>query len=465
MIDQKLEQYGKSETYPFHMPGHKRVSLGFGDPYLSDITEITGFDNLHQPEGDIKTLQDEWAFLYGAKEAFVMVNGSTCGILSAVFSAIKPEEELLISRNAHGSVYHGAYLRNAKVKYIYPQSIETSAGPIAGPISPEELENQLQENPDIKAFVCTSPTYEGIVSDIENLAQVAHAHDVTFIVDCAHGAHFGLDEGSFANPITQGADLVITSIHKTLPAFTSTALLLKSKDCKIATEEIMFFLNCFETSSPSYILIASVAKCLNYIKMKGKEAFCTYHRNLEDFYKKADDLKNIKVLKLPSKDMGKILISGEGYYSGKELFDILRDEYALELEMAAGNYCLAMTSLMDTKKGFERLLQALAEIDENATLKKTKSQEKEAVGLLTYPTPLVVLSMQEALEGAKRKRPLEAALNCIAGDFVSFYPPGIPVLAPGELITGEVQSAIKEGIRLGLNVSGMDEKGIIIVDS
>ena len=223
MLDQKLEQYGNSDVYPFHMPGHKRVSLGFGDPYLSDITEITGFDNLHQPEGEIKTLQDEWAKLYGAKEAFVMVNGSTGGILASIFSAIKSEEELLIARNSHRSVYHGAYLRNATLRYLYPQSIETAGGAIAGEILSKNLEETLEQNPDIKAVLCTSPTYEGVVSDIFALAEIAHNHGATLIVDCAHGAHFGLDEDSFPNPITQGADLVITSLHKTLPAFTSTA--------------------------------------------------------------------------------------------------------------------------------------------------------------------------------------------------------------------------------------------------
>ena len=466
MIDQKLERYGKSDVYPFHMPGHKRVSLGFGDPYLMDITEITGFDDLHQPKGDLKDLQDEWAKLYGAKEAFVMVNGSTGGILSAVFAAVKPEEEIFISRNSHRSVYHATYLRNAKVHYIYPSTLETSAGPIAGPILPEDLEKVLDENPNIKAFVCTSPTYEGIVSDVEALAKVAHKRGVVFIVDSAHGAHFGLDEKSFANPITQGADLVITSIHKTLPAFTSTALLLKSGNCNLSSKDISFFLDCFETSSPSYILMASVAKCLDFLKTKGKKGFQSYHRNLTGLYKKVKELQYIKVLQLPEQDLGKILISGEGYYTGKELFDILRDEYDLELEMAAGGYCLAMTSVMDTKEGFERLSSALLEIDASVLAVKMKSSKKGKVKeeILTYPKPITVLTMQEAIEGSKRRRPLSAAGNCIAGDFVSFYPPGIPILAPGELITEEVQKMIKEGIRRGLKVNGLDEKGIIIVD-
>ncbi len=465
MLDQKLEQYGNSDVYPFHMPGHKRVSLGFGDPYLSDITEISGFDNLHQPEGEIKTLQDEWAKLYGAKEAFVMVNGSTGGILASIFSAIKSEEELLIARNSHRSVYHGAYLRNATLRYLYPQSIETAGGAIAGEILSKDLEETLEQNPDIKAVLCTSPTYEGVVSDISALAEIAHNHGATLIVDCAHGAHFGLDEDSFPNPITQGADLVITSLHKTLPAFTSTALLLKSENCRIPTEDIMFYLDCFETSSPSYLLMASVAKCLNFSKAKGTVEFKRYHKNLDEFYKKTKDLKNLKVLQLPNGDKGKILISGEGKLTGKEIFDILRNEYDLELEMASGGYCLAMTSLMDTKEGFQRLAEAVKELDETVDSSGSDHRKSDEAEALSYPKPVSVLSIKEAVEGEKRKRPLSSAANCIAGEFVSFYPPGIPILAPGELITQEVQAFIKEGIERGLTVSGMDEKGIIIVDS
>ena len=466
MIDQKLERYGKSNVYPFHMPGHKRVSLGFGDPYLSDITEITGFDNLHDPTGDLKELQEEWAALYGAKEAFVMVNGSTGGILASIFSAIKSEEELLIARNSHRSVYHGAFLRNATLRYLYPENLETSAGSVTGGILPKDLEEALAQNPNIKAVLCTSPTYEGVVSDISALAEIAHEHGTTLIVDCAHGAHFGLDEQSYPNPITQGADLVITSLHKTLPAFTSTALLLKSKKCTIPTEEIMFYLDCFETSSPSYLLMASVAKCLNHIKTKGKSEFKRYHKNLDEFYRKTKDLKNLKILQLPNADGGKILISGEGKLTGKEIFDILRNEYDLELEMASGGYCLAMTSLMDTKEGFQRLAEAVREIDETILDKPGKvTGKKGEAEALRYPKPIPVLSIKEAVEGEKRKRPLSSAANCIAGEFVSFYPPGIPILAPGELITEEVQAFIKEGAKRGLTVSGLDEKGIIVVDS
>ncbi len=170
-------------------------------------------------------------------------------------------------------------------------------------------------------------------------------------------------------------------------------------------------------------------------------------------------------MELPNQDRGKILISGEGFYTGKELFDILRDEYDLELEMASGGYCLAMTSLMDTRDGFTRLLNAVFEIDDCAAAVKGKPSESSGDAEIKYPTPIVVLSMAEALEGEKKMRPLASAVNCVSAGFVSFYPPGIPVLAPGELITQQILNVIKEGLRRGLNINGLDEKGIIVVDS
>ncbi|MCR5545118.1 MAG: aminotransferase class V-fold PLP-dependent enzyme [Lachnospiraceae bacterium] len=459
MIDKKLETYSKTDNYPFHMPGHKRQAFEFENPYKIDITEITGFDNLHHPEEELKDLEEGWAKLYGAAEAFFMVNGSTGGILTAIFSAIGAEDELLLARNCHGSAYHGAYLKDTKVHFIYPEFIETKGGTISGGISPKKLEDILKANGKIKAFLLTSPTYEGIISNVSKLAEVAHRFGVILIVDGAHGAHLGICNSKYENPIQQGADLVILSLHKTLPAFTSTALLLKSKGCKINNETIRFYLDCFETSSPSYILMASGAKCLRYLEEEGKKAFLNYEKRLEDFYRDCKDLTFLKLLDRKDKDAGKIVISGEGYVSGQEIFSKLRDEFHLELEMAAGGYCIAMTSIMDQKEGFHRLKEALFSIEQ-----EIKENQRISLEAFTYPKTVSVLSMKEAIEGQKVRRPLESALNCISAGFVDFYPPGIPILAPGELITEEIIKTIKAGMKGNLNVEGCSDKGILIVE-
>ena len=462
-MDQKLEEYGRGNTYPFHMPGHKRQPFSFPNPYTVDITEITGFDNLHHPTEDLADMERRWARLYNAKNAFFMVNGTTGGILTAVFSALKKGEELLLARNCHGSAYHGALLKDTKVHYIYPSFIQDASGVICGEISPKEMERCLQKHPKIKAVLFTSPTYEGVISDIRTLADIAHSYGVRVIVDAAHGAHFGICNSTYENPVTQGADLVVVSLHKTLPSLTQTALLLTSKDCDIPEEEIRFYLDCFETSSPSYVLISSGMKCLRYLEEKGEEAFSNYKALLDSFYEETKSLAHIKLLKNTketpmNKDFGKLVILGEGYISGTELFRRLRDEFDLELEMAATGYCIAMTSIMDTKEGLLRLKEALFFIDKD--LKKQKKNKEDR----NYPKTLQVMSMKDAVEGTKRRRPLEATKDCVSAGFVSFYPPGIPILAPGELITDEVIRSIKRGQRAGLNVMGITQEGILIVD-
>ena len=469
-MDRKLEAYGNSNAYPFHMPGHKRNAWDFPNPYKIDITEITGFDNLHHPSDILKEFEQRWANLYGAGQAYFMVNGSTGGILTAVFSSLGPNEELLLARNCHGSAYHGAFLKDVKVHYIYPKLIKTAAGTISGQISPKDLEESLKRNPKIKAVLFTSPTYEGVISDVKALAEIAHSYGVKVIVDCAHGAHFGICNSPYENPVTLGADLVIVSLHKTLPAFTSTALLLKSKDCSIEEEQIRFYLDCFETSSPSYILMASAAKCLRFLEEEGQSTFLEYEKKLKRFYEETKNLKKIKVLEnlhknheshriTSPRDLGKILISGEGYLLGSHIFKRLSEEFYLELEMSAGGYCLAMTSIMDSDEGLNRLKKALYEIDDTVGEKRKFNMED-----FTYPKPLKVLSMKDAMEQKRVIRPLESAKDCISAGFVEFYPPGIPILAPGELITGEIIRTIEAGIKGNLSVLGVSEKGIYIVD-
>lgn len=469
-MDKKLEEYGKSGAYPFHMPGHKRNAFDFPNPYTVDITEITGFDNLHHPTGILEEFEKKWAALYGAKEAYFMVNGSTGGILTAVCAALGPNEELLLARNCHSSAYHGAFLKDVKVHYIYPELIKTAAGTISGEILPENLEKALKNNPKIKAVLFTSPTYEGIISDVEKLSKVAHENGAKVIVDCAHGAHFGICNSPYKNPVTIGADLVIVSLHKTLPALTGTALLLKSNDCKVSEEKIRFYLDCFETSSPSYVLMASGAKCQRFLEQEGKSAFQKYEKNLEKFYRDTEDLVHIKMLSQKNytkephrkplwRDRGKLLISGEGYLLGSEIFKRLSKDFLLEPEMAAGGYCLAMTSVMDSPEGFRRLSKALHEID--LTVKGKKSIETEG---FTYPKPIKVMSIKDALEQNHIRRPLVNAKDCVSAGFVEFYPPGIPLLAPGELVTGEIIRTLEAGIKGNLNVLGVSEKGISIVD-
>ena len=469
MLDEKLESYGQQDVYPFHMPGHKRISLGSFDPYTVDITEIEGFDNLHDPTGLIKELEEGYADLYGAEEAYLLVNGSTAGIMTALFSAISREEEVLLARNCHGSVYHGAMLRNALVRYVYPGSFSACVD-IPGEICPEELEVTLREHGEIRAVVITSPTYEGVISDIRSIAETVHRHGAKLIVDAAHGAHLG--PNGMESPLSLGADLVVVSLHKTLPAFTSTALLLKRKGCGIDSRRIRLYLDCFQTSSPSYILMAGASKCLRYLKEYGKKGFREYQKHLEEFYSKTADLRRIRVLPSSDRDPGKIIILGNDHLTGKEIADRLRRDFSIETEMACGTYCLAMTSVMDTKEGFLRLSDALKRIDETipdqlpTSIKAGRegdADSEQPLEMLYTKEPVIVMTLSEAAEERQSMRLIEATKDCISGGFVSFYPPGIPILCPGELITGEIIRQIKIGMDKGLTATGVKEGQIAIV--
>ena len=217
-----LTEYAKGEDYPYHMPGHKRRAFGAMPPetYRMDVTEIDGFDDLHAPEGLIKDLQSRIARLYGAEESFCLVGGSTCGILAAVSATVSEGGHLLMARNCHKSAYHAAYLRGLKLTYLIPPILPEFG--ICDAISPEQVQATLKADPSIEAVLIVSPTYEGRISPIREIAEIVHSFGKILIVDEAHGAHLGLSGAFYENSCQAGADLVIHSTHKTLPAMTQT---------------------------------------------------------------------------------------------------------------------------------------------------------------------------------------------------------------------------------------------------
>ena len=221
----ELERYGDLDYYPYHMPGHKRRQLGEIPEQLlkTDITEIDGFDNLHQAEGILKEAQELAGRLYGAEETFYLVNGSTCGILSAISAALPVGGHLLMARGCHKSVYHAAYLRKLKLSYLYPKRLPEFG--FSEAVTAEQVREALEQESDIGAVLIVSPTYEGRIADVKAIADEVHAKGLPLIVDEAHGAHLGFADGFASGSCQAGADLVIHSVHKTLPAMTQTALL------------------------------------------------------------------------------------------------------------------------------------------------------------------------------------------------------------------------------------------------
>lgn len=450
----KLEELKQDDPYPMHMPGHKRVALSFPCVYDIDITEINGYDNLHAPTGIIKKLSDEVAEMYGADHAFLSVGGSTDMNLTAIFAATRPGDKILIARNSHKSVYHAAILRNADACYAMP---EIAGGEIAAEISPIEIERCFARDPDIRACVITSPTYEGVISDIEAIAGICHRHGVPLIVDAAHGAHLGFP-GFGTNPIGQHADAVILSLHKTLPSLTQTGCLLINDDSLIDKERIIKYFNYFETSSPSYVLMAGIDRCVTYIREHGEKGFSDYHSRLNRLRSDLMAVPGISLFRTERYDDSKLVIRMRGR-SGTEIEEILR-KGKIEAEMSSLNYVICMTSLMDTKEGFDRLLEVL----KRAAGEDLPDESRRPEGIYDIcPKKKDRIGIAESR--ATKRVPIENVEGMESGAIVTVYPPGIPLIVPGEIFDRDVIKRIEEALGKGLFVEGIKDNGLEVIGS
>ncbi len=500
LID-RLKEYGKSDFYAFHMPGHKRQEeLGitlFPNPFSVDITEIDGFDNLHHPEGILKESMERAAAVYGADRTYYLVNGSTCGILAAISSAVSDGKKLLMARNSHKSAYHAAMLNRMETEYIYPEIIEESG--IQGGIEPGELRRILEADKEnrIGAVFLTSPTYEGIVSDIKNLAEIVHERGIPLIVDEAHGAHFAFYEGEEENRQTGrlfprsalqcGADLVIQSIHKTLPSLTQTAV-LHLKEGIADRERLEFYLRIYQSSSPSYVMMASIDNCIEYMAGEGRKRLEQLGRRLEHWMEDAKQWSCLRVLDdhvleengAFDRDISKLVVgispqAEKAGINGTALAEAVRRRFHLEPEMCCDRYVLYMTSLMDSEESLFKLSAALTQIDKEiaGALCMGRNEGTEGIseemekhsgkqGTLTWTRDVPRrISMAEAVNKKGRRIRLEDACGCISRGFLTVYPPGVPAVVPGEMISQETAELLLKNAGLGLTVEGLDSDGSI----
>lgn len=488
----RLSAYGRTDFYPFHMPGHKRREIPdkwsktFPDPYSVDITEIDGFDNLHHPEGILKESMDRAAEIYGADKTYYLVNGSTCGILSAVCGTSTFGGRILIARNCHKSAYHALILNRLEPVYVYPEVLPEYG--ILGGIRPEEIKYQLEaerrsrEGFRIQAVLLVSPTYEGIVSDIKTIANIVHEYKIPLIVDEAHGAHFPFGSMFPSSALELGADLVIQSLHKTLPSFTQTAV-LHCKGQLADPEKIERYLGIFQSSSPSYLFMAGIERCIRYMDQDGRDGMERYGARMDQFFCGMADLKILKAVTRSIKkegsvfnwDPSKVVISTAAAkgLNGEMLGEILRDRYHLEVEMCAPEYIVAMTSFMDTEEGLERLKKALIEID--GGLEKTEnspdrsiekaaendfSDSRKSTGPETPQAAEIVMTPAQALDMPGEETAIDKAAGRVSKEFVYIYPPGIPLLAPGERITAGAVNCLKQYQSAGLPVQGLKDSSL-----
>ncbi len=423
-LQQQLKEYQTKQILPMHMPGHKRNAEIV--PYLNqlseqlDITEIEGFDNLHGAETILKEAMERSAKTWSSDRSYFLVNGSTCGILAAIRTMTKRGDRVLVARNCHKSVFHGLELCGLQPIFLLPPLMESG---IFGSLLPEQVEKALEKHPDISLVILTSPTYEGVISDVASICQIAHKKNIPVLVDEAHGAHLGFCNYFSGGAVKAGADLVVQSLHKTLPSLTQTAI-LHTNGSRMDQKRLIHQLSVFETSSPSYLLLSSMDGCVSQMTEKN---FFRWECALKCFYHTLSSLKNLSLLKKTEeqflRDPSKIVIfSKNGFQLGEEL-----RKRKIEPEVVSSQFVLAMTGMGDTDETLNILANALLEID-SLFLETTEDE------MFVPSLPSLALLPEQALEQEFELLPPNKAKGRISAEYLWAYPPGIPLLIPGERI-------------------------------
>ena len=462
-----LMEYVNRETIPFHVPGHKKgvgMDEEFKDfigenPFKIDVTVFKLVDSLHHPTGPIKKAQELAADAYKSDAAFFSIHGTSGAIQAMIMSVVNAGDTIIIPRNVHKSITAGIILSGAVPVYMQPE-LDKKVG-IAHGVTPETVEKTLKENPDAKAVLIINPTYYGVATDIKRIADIVHSYNIPLIVDEAHGPHLAFNENLPMSAMEAGADICAQSTHKIIGALTQCSLLqVKSK--YIDTHRVQQILNLLQTTSPSYILMASLDCARRQIALHGKElldrtiALANYART---------EINKIpgfscfgeEILGKPGAyafDPTKITItSRELGLTGYDLDMILSNKYHIQMELSDLYNVLAVGSFGDTKESIDKLLEALNEISEEYSLKNSKKPDFIDIP----PIPQQVLIPREAFNSHKTSIPLKDSVGMISGEFLLAYPPGIPVLCPGEIITQDIINYVQELKAAGLYVQGTED--------
>ncbi len=467
----EFKNYSGNDLYPCHMPGHKRRAFGaMSEEYASiDFTEVDSLDDLHDPEGIILESEKNAARALGADASYFLINGSTAGILAAVSASVKKNGKFIMVRGSHRSAYNAAYLRGLKTAYIYTKGPDEDG--IYDAATAEDVKKVLDENPDAEAVFIVSPTYEGRMSDIASIAKEVHARNIPLIVDEAHGAHLSFTAGCASDAIRNGADIVIQSIHKTLPAPTQTAVLSVKGDLA-DKDEIRRFLSIYQSSSPSYPLMSMIDGCIRYMSENSEKLVQNLHDNFENLLKRLEVCDKLicgpKIADLHSgkADYGKLVISARNTcISGKEIADILRDRYRIETEMAAPGFVLAMFTVCDGPGGYDKVADALTDL--NGRLERygllAEDGEKPVDISTRLPEPVIKMPISDAIDSDSEEIAFNESVGRISSSVICLYPPGTPIVAPGEEITAQHVQFIDKCLKAGFNVKGIERAGIKVV--
>lgn len=463
-IFEALERYKSMRIVPFDVPGHKR---GKGNPELTkflgekcltvDINSMKPLDNLCHPVSVIKEAEELAARAFGAQHAFFMVNGTTSAVQSMIMSVCKRGDKIIMPRNVHRSAINALIISGAVPVYVNP-SINKQLGIPLG-MSVADVKKAIEQNPDAKAVLVNNPTYYGICSDLRTITKLAHQHGMKVLVDEAHGTHFYFGENLPVSAMAAGADMAAVSMHKTGGSLTQSSFLL-SNHPDLHQGYIRQIINLTQTTSGSYLLLSSLDLSRRNLALHGKEIFARvkelaqYAREeinkLGGFYAFSSELIDgdaifdfdTTKLSVHTRDIG---------LAGIEVYDLLRDEYDIQIEFGDIGNILAIISVGDNMFVMERLISAMAEI------KRIYQKDKAGMYDHEYINPEVVMTPQEAFYAAKRAMPIEQSAGQICSEFVMCYPPGIPILAPGERITQEILDYIAYAKEKGCFLTGTED--------
>ena len=465
-IHEALEKFRKKRVVPFDVPGHKR---GRGNKELKDflgetcvgidVNSMKPLDNLCHPVSVIKEAEQLAAEAFGAAHAFLMVGGTTSAVQSMVLAVCKRGDKIILPRNVHRSVINALVLCGAVPVYVNPD-VDQKLG-IALGMKVSQVEEAIKENPDAVAIFVNNPTYYGICSDIRSIVKLAHDNDMYVLADEAHGTHFYFGENLPIDAISAGADMAAVSMHKSGGSLTQSSILLIGKE--MHEGYVRQIINLTQTTSASYLLLSSLDISRRNLALRGKEIFAQvmdlaeYARkeisNIGGYYAYSSDMINHDSIYDFDKTKLSIYTLDIGL-AGIEVYDKLRDEYDIQIEFGDMGNILAYLSIGDRKQDIERLASSLAEI------KRLNSRGKEGLMPHEYISPELAVSPQAAFYADKEQLDLQETSGRICSEFLMCYPPGIPILAPGEMITDRILDYIIYAKEKGCSITGPEDPDI-----
>ena len=462
-IYEALEKFRKKRVVPFDVPGHKR---GRGNPELVellgekcvslDVNSMKPLDNLCHPVSVIKEAEELVADAFGAEHAFLMIGGTTSAVQSMVLSVCKANDKIILPRNVHKSVINALILCGATPIYVEPKVNERIG--IALGMETDTLVKVIEENPDAVAVLVNNPTYYGICSDLQKIVEVAHSHGLRVLADEAHGTHLYFGEGLPVSAMAAGADFAAVSMHKSGGSLTQSSILLTNQG--VNADYVRQIINLTQTTSASYLLLSSLDISRRNLALRGRESFAAvvkmaeYARNeinaIGGYYAYSKEL--VDGSSVYDYDVTKLSIHTQGIgLTGIEVYDLLRDEYDIQIEFGDIGNILAYISIGDRIRDIERLVGALADIK--------RLYERDGSDLVSgeYIQPDVVMSPQTAFYANKESVPIRQTDGMICAEVVMCYPPGIPILAPGERITKEIIDYILYAGEKGCSLQGTED--------